>query len=77
MPDYEFLQVNINTDIDGELFSASGRQVLNEGWKSVEKIYRTKTTKIFLLHCLKLRKTKTACATILTCWKRKLKLRLD
>ena len=37
MPDYEFLQVNINVDIDGELFSASGRQILNEGWKSVEK----------------------------------------
>ena len=37
MPDYEFLQVNINADIDGELFSASGRQILNEGWKSVEK----------------------------------------
>ena len=37
MPDYKFLQVNINADIDGELFSASGRQVLHEGWKSVEK----------------------------------------
>ena len=37
MPDYEFLQVNINADIEGELFSASGRQVLNEGWKLVEK----------------------------------------
>ena len=37
MPDYEVLQVNINADIDGELFSASGRQILNEGWKSVEK----------------------------------------
>ena len=37
MPDYEFLQVNINAEIEGELFSASGRQVLNEGWKSVEK----------------------------------------
>ena len=37
MPDYEFLQVNINADIDGELFTASGRQVLNEGWKSFEK----------------------------------------
>ena len=37
MPDYEFLQVNINADIDGELFSASGRQILNEGWKSIEK----------------------------------------
>ena len=36
MPDFEFLQVNINVDIDGELFTASGRQVLNEGWKSVE-----------------------------------------
>ena len=36
MPDFEFLQVNINVDIDGELFIASGRQVLNEGWKSVE-----------------------------------------
>ena len=37
MPDYEYLQVNIDTDIDGELFSASGRQILNEGWKSIEK----------------------------------------
>ena len=37
MPDYEFLQVNINADIDGELFFASGRQILNEGWKSIEK----------------------------------------
>ena len=37
MPDYEFLQVNINADIDGELFTASGRQVINEGWKSFEK----------------------------------------
>ena len=36
MPDYEFLQVNINVDIDGELFSASGRLVLNEGWKAIE-----------------------------------------
>ena len=30
------MQVNIHADIDGELFTASGRQVLNEGWKSVE-----------------------------------------
>ena len=37
MPDFEFLQVNINADIDGELFTASGRQVLNEGWKAIEK----------------------------------------
>ena len=37
MPDYEVLQVNINADIEGELFSTSGRIVLNEGWKSVEK----------------------------------------
>ena len=36
MPDYEFLQVNIYSDIDGELFSASGRQVLNDGWKAIE-----------------------------------------
>ena len=36
MPDFEFLQVNINADIDGELFSASGRQILNDGWKSLE-----------------------------------------
>ena len=36
IPDYEFLQVNIDADIDGELFTASGRQVLNEGWKSFE-----------------------------------------
>ena len=36
MPDYVFSQVNINADIDGELFSASGRQVLNDGWKAIE-----------------------------------------
>ena len=36
MPDYVFSQVNINADIDGEAFSASGRQVLNEGWKAIE-----------------------------------------
>ena len=36
MPDFEFLQVNINADINGELFTASGRQVLNEGWKAIE-----------------------------------------
>ena len=36
MLDFEYLQVNISADIDGELFSASGRQILNEGWKSVE-----------------------------------------
>ena len=83
MPDYEFLQVNINADIDGELFTASWREILNEGWKSIEKDLQDKDdkkitmTKIFLLHCLKLRKAKTAHATILTCWKRKLKLRQD
>ena len=37
MPDYEFFQVNIHADIDGDLFTASGQQVLNEGWKSIEK----------------------------------------
>ena len=37
LPDYEFLQVNINANIDGEIFTASGRQVLNEGWKYIEK----------------------------------------
>ena len=37
LPDYEFLQVNIIADIDGEIFTASGRQVLNEGWKYIEK----------------------------------------
>ena len=36
LPDYEFLQVNINADIDGELFTASGRLVLNDGWKAIE-----------------------------------------
>ena len=36
MPDFEYLQVNINAEIDGELFTASGRQVLNDGWKSLE-----------------------------------------
>ena len=45
MPDYEFLQVNINADIDGELFTASGRQILNEGWKSVEKDLQDKDDK--------------------------------
>ena len=37
MPDHEFLQVNISTEIDGELFTALGRQILNDGWKSLEK----------------------------------------
>ena len=36
MPNYEFLQVNIIADIDGELFTASGRHVLNDGWKAIE-----------------------------------------
>ncbi len=36
MPDYVFSQVNINADIDGELFTASGRHVLNDGWKAIE-----------------------------------------
>ena len=36
MPDFEFLQANINAHINGELFTASGRQVLNEGWKAIE-----------------------------------------
>ena len=36
MPDFEFSQININADIDGELFTASGRQILNDGWKSLE-----------------------------------------
>ena len=37
MPDFEFLQINIISEVDGEIFSASGRQILNEGWKAVEK----------------------------------------
>ena len=37
MPDFEYLQVSINAEIDGELFTASGRQILNDGWKSIEK----------------------------------------
>ena len=37
MPDYEFLQVNINADIDGEIFTTSGKQVLKDGWKSFDK----------------------------------------
>ena len=37
MPDYEYLQVNIGAEIEGEGFAASGRQVQNEGWKAVEK----------------------------------------
>jgi len=37
MPDFEYLQVNINADIDGELFTASGWQILNDGWKALEK----------------------------------------
>ncbi|MBR6901072.1 MAG: DNA topoisomerase 3 [Synergistaceae bacterium] len=36
MPDFEFLQISINAEIDGELFSTSGRQILNDGWKSLE-----------------------------------------
>ena len=36
MPDFEYLQVTINADIDGELFTASGRQIINDGWKSLE-----------------------------------------
>ena len=46
MPDYEFLQVNILADIDGELFSVSGRQILNEGWKSIEKNLQDKDDEI-------------------------------
>ena len=46
MPDYEFLQVNINADIDGEFFSASGRQILTEGWKSLENDLQDKDDKI-------------------------------
>lgn len=42
MPDFEYLQVNINAEIDGELFTASGRQILNDGWKSLEKDSETK-----------------------------------
>jgi DNA topoisomerase-3 len=37
MPDYEYLQVNIGVEIEGEVFVASGRQAQNEGWKAVEK----------------------------------------
>ena len=37
MPDFEFLQANIIAEVDGEIFSASGRQILNEGWKAIEK----------------------------------------
>ena len=37
MPDYEYLQVNIGLEIEGESFAVSGRQVQNEGWKAVEK----------------------------------------
>ena len=37
MPDYEYLQVGIGTEIGGETCTASGRQVQNEGWKAVEK----------------------------------------
>ena len=37
MPDYEYLQVNIGVEIDGEAFAVSGRQVQNDGWKAVEK----------------------------------------
>ena len=36
MSDFEYLQVSINAEIDGELFTASGRQILNDGWKSLE-----------------------------------------
>ena len=37
LPDYEYSQVNIGVEVDGERFTASGRQVQNEGWKAVEK----------------------------------------
>ena len=37
LPDCEFLQINIIADIDGEIFTASGRQVLNDGWKSFDQ----------------------------------------
>ncbi len=37
MSDFGFLQVNIIAEVDGELFSALGRQILNEGWKALEK----------------------------------------
>lgn len=40
MPDFKFLQINIQADIDSELFAASGRQILNEGWKAIEKYYQ-------------------------------------
>ena len=36
MPDFEFLQVNIIAEVDGKIFSASGRQILHEGWKALE-----------------------------------------
>ena len=42
MPDYEFLQVNIYSDIDCEVFTASGRQIFNEGWKSLENYSQDK-----------------------------------
>ena len=45
MPDYEFLQVNIYSDIDGELFAASGRLIINEGWKAVDKELQKKYDK--------------------------------
>ena len=37
MPDYEFLQVNINC----ELFTASGQEIINEVLKSGEKDLQT------------------------------------
>ncbi len=82
LPDYEFLQVNINADIDGELFTASGRLVLNDGWKAIENDSQDKddekdnNDELIPLPCLKLQRAKMARATRLTCWKRILKLPL-
>ena len=37
MPDHEYMQTSITAEVDGETFVASGRRVLAEGWKAVER----------------------------------------
>ena len=37
MPDHEYMQTGIITEVEGETFVASGRRVLAEGWKAVER----------------------------------------
>ena len=37
MPDHEYMQTSITAEVEGEMFVASGRRVLAEGWKAVER----------------------------------------